>query len=435
MSWRGSMWYHARRLSPPSPIPYTSTRVLPIIHPAAILRQWSLRGPTIHDLRARVRMALRDDWRHPVHPTFLAPPTFKECVDTLRMWLARADAGAAVLLSEDIETARGFITCLGFADSPQFAMSIPFIRIEADRSFGSWWSVDEEATIIGLIHRVNSHPKIRVIGQNFIYDTQYIEHWLAATPKLFWDTMLAQNVLFPGTPKGLDYLSSLYCKYHWYWKEDHKEWDLKGRIEDLLVYNCWDNVRTFEVAQSQLTVVDQANLRDQMKLKMKTADLCLRMMRRGIRVDLPKRGKVSFELEAASFELAKELEEIIPQDWVSPGNKTPWYRSDTQTRYLFYDRLGFSVQKDRKTGQPSVGKEARKQLEKKYPEFAGLFERLRLYGSVENSHNVVNAGLDSDSRLRCSYSPSAETHRLVSSKTPFGRGMNLQNLTKGEEDD
>jgi DNA polymerase I-like protein with 3'-5' exonuclease and polymerase domains len=301
-------------------------------------------------------MALRNDWRHPVPPKFLAPPTFSECVDVLRMWLSRADAGREVLLAEDIETARGFITCLGFADSSQFAMSIPFIRINPDRSFSSWWNVEEEATIVGLIHRINSHGKIGIVGQNFIYDTQYIEHWLAATPTLFWDTMLAQNVLFPGTPKGLDYLSSLYCKYHWYWKEDHKEWDLRGTIEDLLVYNCWDCVRTFEVGESQLKVMDDSGLAAQMRLKMKTAELCLRMMRRGIRVDLPKRGRVSFELEAASHELAKELEEIIPQDWVSPGNKTPWYRSDTQTRYLFYDRLGFAVQKIAKRANPLLAK-------------------------------------------------------------------------------
>ena len=78
---------------------------------------------------------------------------------------------------------------------------------------------------------------------------------MATTPKCDFDSMLAQNVLFPGTEKRLDYLSSLYCQYHWFWKEDHKEWDAKGDIESLLVYNCWDCVRTFEVCSVQRSVL------------------------------------------------------------------------------------------------------------------------------------------------------------------------------------
>jgi hypothetical protein len=30
--------------------------------------------------------------------------------------------------------------------------------------------------------------------------------------------MLAQHVLFPGTPKSLDYLASLYCREYSQWK-------------------------------------------------------------------------------------------------------------------------------------------------------------------------------------------------------------------------
>lgn len=437
MNWRGSMWFTLN-----DPIDrnrgYSTTKLLPLIHPAAIMRQWSLRSVTVHDLKARVRMALNNDWRHSYTPVFYAPPTHEQCVTRLRMWLAQADSGTGkVRLSEDIETARGFITCLGLSDSTNFAMSIPFIRILDDRSFGSWWTVEQEAEIVGLLHRINAHPNILIEGQYFIYDTSYIQHWLASTPRIDWDSNIAQNVLFPGTPKDLAYLSSLYCKYHWFWKEDHKEWDMKGRIEDLLVYNCWDCVRTFEVCSAQRDVMAKSNMTTQMELKLRVHnDLCVPMSTRGIAVDVKRRGAVSMELEAASAAIGQELLQIIPQDLVSPGNPKEWYRSPKQTAYLMYDRLGFRVQNSRSTGNPSVGKEARNELKKRYPEFGGLFERLRLFGSVENSHGVVNATLDSDSRLRCAFNPGGpETHRLSSSKTPRGTGMNLQNLTQGEEDE
>lgn len=433
MNWRGSMWY---MLDGPLSSKYSKTQLLPLIHPASIMRQWSQRAPTVHDLKARVPKALRGDWRPNPMPVFYAPPTLQQCVGKLESWLALADSGRQFRLVCDIETNRGFITCVGFADSKHFAMSVPFVRLLPDKSFTSWWNQDEESKIISLIRRVLRHPNILIEGQNFVYDTQYFQHWMAVTPRLDFDTMLAQNVLFPGTEKRLDYLSSLYCHYHWFWKEDHKEWEAKGSIEELLVYNCWDCVRTYEVADVQRTVLAKEKQEPQMALKMRINDLCLRMMNRGVLIDMTRRKFISGELMTALHGLEQQLEYIVPQPMVDPNAKTPWYRSHKQTKELFYDIFRFEVVHDRKTGQPTVGKEARGILKRKYPEFTGLFERLRIYGSAENTHNVVNAGLDSDNRLRCSYNPGgAETHRLSSSQTPFGRGTNLQNLTTGEEDD
>lgn len=434
-SWRGSMWY----VEPHDGRSFPQTPLVPLIHPAAIMRNWSQRTVTVHDLKLRVKkLALTGDWRPNPPPIFWAPPTFEQVTNRLELYLSRCAAGQKIRLAEDIETARGLITCLGIADSPNFAMSIPFIRRcgEDGKDFDSWWTTEQEAKIVFLLRKLNSHPNILIEGQNFIYDTQYIQHWMACTPRTEFDSMLCQNVLFPGTPKPLEYLSSLYCKYHWYWKEDHKEWDMKGEIEDLLRYNCMDCIRTFEICTVQRAMVTALGQDSQMALKMRIHDLCLRMMNRGILVDKVRRSSLSNELLSAMQEIENDLITIIPQEMVSPENKTPWYRSDTQTRYLYYDRLGFDIQRDRKTKQPSVGKEARQTLKKLYPEFGGLFERLRLYGSAENTHNVINAGLDSDDRLRCAYGPGGtETHRLNSSKNAFGRGTNLQNLSKGEEDD
>lgn len=431
-NWRGSMWY---MLKDPTGTELGKTQLLPIYHPAAIMRSWPDRAPTVHDLRARVPMALRGDWRHHTPPVFWAPPTFDQAVTKLREWLSRAGR-EKFRLACDIETNRGFMTCAGFTDSTHFAMCIPFVKLLPDRSFISWWTIEQEATLIGLIRKVLAHPSIELEGQNFIYDTQYFQHWMAVTPRLSFDSMLAQNVLFPGTEKRLDYLSSLYCKYHWFWKEDHKEWDARGDIESLLVYNCWDLVRTYEVCTAQRHVLAVEKQEPQMALKMRINDLCLRMMNRGVLIDMQRRRKISGELMEALHGLEQQLEYIVPQELVAIGEKTPWYRSDKQTSTLFYDIFRFEVVTNRKTKSPTVGKDARNVLKRKYPEFSGLFDRLRIYGSAENTHNVVNAGLDSDNRLRCAYNPGgAETHRLSSSKTPFGRGTNLQNLTEGEEDD
>src|SRR5262245_49983117 len=74
MNWRGSMWHLLEDRLAANP-QYSTTKVLPLIHPAAIMRQWGLRSPTVHDLRSRIPMALRNDWRPVPHPVFLAPPS------------------------------------------------------------------------------------------------------------------------------------------------------------------------------------------------------------------------------------------------------------------------------------------------------------------------------------------------------------------------
>lgn len=449
--WRGSMWYiephkeflpHAPQADAPASDlekALRSTYLLPIIHPAAIMRDWTQRAVTVHDLRSRVPMALRRDWRRNPSPVYWAPPTLQQLRSRILGWLAKADAGTQTQIAQDIETARGFITCLGLADSPHFAMSIPFIRRTPEGGFDSCWSTEDEVEIISLLRRLNSHPNISIIGQNFVYDTQYIQHWLGVTPRLFWDTMLCQNVLFPGTPKDLSYLSSLYCDYHWYWKEDHKEWDLSGTIEDLLLYNCEDCVRTWVIAQSQQGLTKHLGQEAQMRFKMDTNHLCLRMMNRGVRGDQQRRERVKLELHEALYEIQTELLQIIPQDLVRPHDarfKTMWYNSPQQTATLFYDILGLPPVNHRKTGSRTTGKEALDILRRKAPEFTQVFNLLDQAGSIENALDVCNVGLDSDGRLRCSYNPGgAETHRLSSSKNAFGRGTNLQNLSKGEEDE
>jgi DNA polymerase I-like protein with 3'-5' exonuclease and polymerase domains len=370
-----------------------------------------------------------------------------QAVGKLREWLDRADSGSTVGLASDIETARTVMTCIGFADSASFAMCIPFIRRVGERgaSFDSYWSDREEAELIWLLRRVFSHPNIRITGQNFIYDTQYIQRDWGVTPRLHHDTMLHQNVCFPGTPKALEYLSSLYCHYHYYWKEDHKEWDMKGSVEDLLRYNCIDCVRTWEIGENQAEVTRALGMEAQMQLKMETNGLCLRMMNRGVLFDIERASGTLYELNEALHQLQAELLSIIPQEWVGPvgkrtadkgGGEIYWITSDPQQKRLFYDLLGFRMVRDPKTNQPTTGGKALGQFKLNYPEFTGLIDRLELYSSIENTCNVLRSRIDLDGRIRCSYNPGgAETHRLSSSKNAFGGGTNLQNLTKGEEDE
>lgn len=428
MNWRGSMTYTL-----------AGVQCLPIIHPAAIMRQWSLRALTVHDLKARVPMALRGDWRPNPMPLFWAPPTFEQAKLKLEGWLRRA-AQSPIRLVCDTETFRKtLITCIGFADSPNFAMCIPLVR-KVGNSFDSWWSPEQEAILSRLIMQVITSPNILLEGQNFLYDTQYFQDGYGVTPKLDFDTMYAQHLLWPGTQKGLDYISSLYCTYHWYWKDDSKDWEGKGTVEQLLEYNCWDCVRTYEAADSLRSLITLFKMERQWKETLARVNFALGMMNRGVKIDMKRKGRLSLELAQTLSEIDAKLQAIIPQGWLPPRKKgakpTMWYASPKQQLYVFGEILGMKIPRHRKTGNPSLGKDALPDLEKKHPEFTGIFHLLKLRRQIATfKTHFIDAKVDPDLRMRCSYNPSGtETFRFSSSANAFGRGTNLQNLSVGDEE-
>ena len=425
MSWRGSMCY----------LEGTKVPLLPIIHPAAILRAWYLRAVTVQDLRERVPKALNGGWSAPI-ANILAPPTFEQAVDRLRHW---ADAKHPRRLACDIETYKRLISVIGFADSATSAISIPLIRMNNDKTIGSWWSPDNEVSLYRLIRKIFSNPNIILEGQNFIYDLQYLRRYLAINAAPYFDTMLAHHLLFPGTPKGLDYLSSIYCDHHVYWKDDGKEWDSKHLgFERLLQYNAIDVMRTFECATVLRKLISKEGMDSQWEFEQKKALLAFHMMNRGIAVDVKRRSQFAFDLLTAQTQIHSELEQIAPPNIVHHlmKNKTrkPWYASSRQTLHLF-EILGLPLQHHRKTGNPTVDAQALSALRSKAPEWTRLFNLLEDERSVDVfASTFIRAPLDSDGRMRCSFNiAGTETFRWSSSENAFGSGTNLQNIPKNQE--
>ena len=291
-SWRGSMWY-TNLYGGAEP----EFRLVPVLHPASVMREWYWRAPTVHDLRVRVARRLDAPWRDPRIVTRWAPPAFKQAVHKLQEWTDRANRGDKFRLVCDIETTRkSFITTIGLCDGPLFAMTIPFVNVDPKIGFTHYWNHEEEYYLRGMIREILRHPNVLVEGQNFIYDMQYLQRECAVTPNLRFDTMLGHHLLFPGTPKGLDYLSSMYCEYHWYWKDDGKDWDLKGDLKQHLDYNIEDLFRQYECGTVLQNLIKRAEMEHLWAERLEVNQLALSMMNRGVRQDTKRRKQLAFEL-------------------------------------------------------------------------------------------------------------------------------------------
>ena len=431
MNWRGSMLR--------SRVEFGSIPVLPILHPAFILRAWEWRQVTKHDLRTRIPQALANKWDGPLKEKIATPEHGLAC-GWLRHWLDLCDNHSGVTLACDIETKRRNITCIGFAPSSEMALCIPLVGLDNVRRLTSYWTVDQELELFHLIRRLIRHPKVRLIGQNFKYDMTYLSHWYAAPDiKCFHDTMLAQHAMFPGTPKPLEMLASLYMEYYVFWKNESQEWHDKGEPEQLYYYNCQDCLSTFEIYEEQLAVLDVTLKWPQFNYLMDLNQTCFNMEQRGIRVDFNTRRDMIINpktgMSAQAVAREQWLLSLIPQSTIPTKSKVNWPQSDHQQKSLFYDQLGLKPRKDRKTGSVSLNAEAIEELMRIYPEYTRIFETLLELRSIGVLHsNALSAQTEPNGRMQCTFSPGGtETYRLSSSKNPFGRGTNMQNITKGDK--
>ena len=329
-------------------------------------------------------------------------------------------------LAVDIETRAGHIACIGVAWNERDALCIPLMCVERPAGY---WSEQEEAQISFALYQILTHPNCEVIGQNFSYDAQYFYRHLHFLPRLKRDTMLTQHTLFSNLPKGLDFLSPMYCEHHLYWKDEGKEWDAKTGEDQLWAYNCKDAVITFEVDTAQQAAIDQMRLREVHDFQQRLFWPVLDSMNRGLRVDTSRRGDFAFTLQE---EIAKR------EQWLIDTLGEPLdIKSPLQMRRMFYETLGQKPIISRKTGTVTCDDEALRKIAEREPLLLPVTRKiaeLRSLGVFLST--FINAHLDTDGRMRCSFNiGGTETYRFSSSKNAFGSGLNLQNIPKGGGND
>lgn len=189
-------------------------KVLPTYHPAAILRDWSLRPVTVIDLGKARRESAFPEVRRPKCWIHVA-----ETLDDLEQFYAEYLLPARHI-SFDIETSGDQITCIGFAPSTDRALVVPFVdnRVTVEGRRGSYWpNLQDECKAWAFVRRVLALPCGKS-GQNTLYDIHFLWRNYGIPVKNYEeDTMLLHHALQPESPKGLGFLGSVYTN-HAAWK-------------------------------------------------------------------------------------------------------------------------------------------------------------------------------------------------------------------------
>lgn len=401
--------------------------VMATYSPNYVQAVWKERSVVVNDFRKILSISLLDNLPKIPDYKFIVRPSFGVAAATLQMLLKKVSAGPTKL-SVDIETRGGHTACTGIAWSTTEAICIPHIVVESKLHY---WLVEEEAFLMHLMYRLLTHPNAEVIGQNFIYDAQYFYRHFHFIPRLKRDTMIAQHSMFSNQSKGLDFLASIHCDHHIYWKDESKNWDAKVGEDQLWTYNCKDCVITYEVDDSQQSAIDKftdwPELRAVHDFQQSLFYPVLSTMIRGLRVDNSSKSALSDKLAIAIAERNTELEHIIGY----PIN----IRSPKQMQDLFYRQLNQTPIKKR-GGSITTDDQALTKLGTREPLLLPITKRISDLRSLNVFRSTfLEAPVDIDDRMRCSFNiAGTDTYRFSSSENAFGSGMNLQNVPSGDSD-
>jgi len=332
------------------------------------------------------------------------------------------------LLSLDVETRQGFISCFGIAWSELDAICIPLLAVEYNPHYWNEW---EELEIIRLLDLLFHHPHIEWSLQNENYDFQYFIRQWGIYPHHHFDIMQAHHTCWAGTKKALDFQSSLKLRFYRYWKDEGKEFHENIKTPDeedkYWIYNCKDCVSTWELTFYSYIELERYGLMPAYLFQMEQQYVALKMMLRGTRANPEKRGQLAMEVQDAIAVRQNRLEYLISQ----PLN----INSTKQMPEFFYVTMGQKRIINRYSGGTTTDDKALETIGLREPILRPIVQIIQELRSLNVFLGTfIKAPPSKDGRYRTSYKVAGpETFRWASAKDVFGEGLNLQNIPKGTE--
>lgn len=373
-------------------------KTIPIYHPAAALRQWIYRHIIVFDLKVIDRESSTPSLNLPKRNLIVDPPASQA--------VAYIESAIGKTMAFDFETLRDqpIPTRISIATSPDFSFSVPLVD-------GSYSESQLLLILDALYELFKSDGK--KIAQNSMFDLYVLGKTLKMRANNLWfDTMIAQNVLYPGFPKGLEFLASIYTR--------EPPW--KGGIDSPGLMNAKDSAVTFEVALAQDKLLNLDGNINTFRFDMSIVEPLLCMSLIGVKADTK-------EQKCLRNEIVKELEEAKRKFKLIAGDVNP--NSPAQLAKLFYDELGAPVQYHRTTRKRTVDEVALVRLGKKgYGEIVKHILDIRSLGRTLSTN--VDMAWDEQGRYRTLYNVAGTTTGRISSAACFNVGGNLQNIIRDD---
>jgi uracil-DNA glycosylase family 4 len=385
----------------------TGRKVIPIIHPAAALRNYLFTHTISMDLKRVKEESAYPEVRLPSRHIKINP-SYEDSVLFLSSCMSEAQ------VAFDIEVMRNEVSCVSFAKSPYDVISIPFAY-----SKGDFYTIEQECSLWRMIANILEDPSITKVGQNIVFDSTFIYRKYGIQTKNVKDTMICQAIMYPDFPKGLDFITAMHTKEPYYKDEGKKHFKIGGSDENFWIYNAKDSAVCLEALPRIEADLQRIDNLDAAIWQTRLVEPLVYLQERGIKIDVKGMEAESKRAGDEISNLTNKLHEIT-KSTLNPN-------SPNQLKEYFYKVKGEKPYVNRKTGGETVDKNALKRLARKGHEEAKILLEIRHLSKLKSTY--LDVTLDTDNRLRCSFNPvGTESGRLSSSETIFDTGTNMQNL-------
>lgn len=406
--WRGSV-LDSTRLS--------GRLVVPIIHPATVIppKNQYLNKLLIQYNLQRAKKIVENGW-HPTPRELITSPSFEDAMMHLEATRKAGLNGTTIDFDIELDPKTSELTCFSTAYKQDSAMSIPVIH-----AGGDYFSVEKEVEIFIVLSGILEDERIKKRGQNLGFDSHFMLRRYGIKMHNVDDTMVAQRIIMPDYPIGLDFITSIWTD-HKYYKDEGKKYFSGGNWQRLWEYNNTDTLMCQTAFPKQLKTLEQQGNVETYNRQRDIIEPLVYMQERGIKVDMDVMLSLRKGIQTEVDTKQEELNQATGRD-LNPN-------SDLQVSEYFYGAAGKNLEpyKSKKTKSgTTVDKTAMKRLVRRgFPEaklisdLRGLTKRISTY--------LEPTKVDKDGRIRCSYNPvGTKFSRISSSENIFGTGMNMQN--------
>lgn len=420
---------------------YNGVKVIPTFHPSAVLRDRTLYPTFDQDIRRIVSDSEFKELRLPIR-NFVINPRGVE----LEEWVNKLCQ--AEYLGTDIETVRDstHILCIGFAPSPDLA-----VVIVNDNSLHYHQCVQRI-----LASQAKKIFQFGTFDNEQIRLNDLLEANMFVCNNYYWDTLVAQHVMWPELKRSLAYLTSIYTREPYYKHDgkssipgDQKSWSLKQTKQDLYIYNGKDDCCTIEIALKQMQEMDE-NERRIFDFEMdEVRELIPEVGTSGLPIDEVRRNIFKQALLEKWWKLQAMLETVTGEDSLN-------VKSNPKMVKLLYTTLGFPPRRKRAVGdKPAtitadedaiigcIGITADKLNTLKTDSSKAEWKKkqlilkaiLEIRSVRQLLSNYILIGYSADGRMRSTYKAAAtETGRWAAEGYVDGTGNNPQTWPRGEFD-
>lgn len=275
------------------------TKLVPTYHPRQIWKKSSDTPLLQFDIERACKLS-RSPYPHSTKNLVWRVRTTNE----LKKYWDRAQSGEFMVF--DIETWRGFITCIGFCTNGYEAVSVPLFDYD---------NIVERIEIWKLLDRMlkSSMPKV---NQNIKYDLHYLEKFGFRINHIHDDTSLLGRIIYPEFNVRLALLQSIYTELPYHKDEGHEYSPVGSGKEQLYLYNAKDCLSTWLVYDGQKKDARDYKVMDFHRKNYWDNGLFhiyRRMDGRGIRIDFDQRNKLVDNYNSALFRHKEAVEEFYGQ--------------------------------------------------------------------------------------------------------------------------